>query len=226
MVKMELDYIMKLGGSLLTDLDKTKILLSRIQNSRNRNVAYTVGSGYMGDVYNSWIKDENHLTIPFEKSIKIWSDIQSINANLLASLNSNFVVCNNQDEMNRAIAENKRPILDAVGFHQNFKCLQYQTTDVRTAYLCHKLGCQNLIIVTDVDGIYEDDPKNNSEARKIRQIKAQNLKDMGRTSVDQGLADMLIEYGINAYVVGIDGLVAGKDLSKESMEEHGTVIEH
>ena len=39
MVKMELDYIMKLGGSLLTDLDKTKILLSRIQNSRNRNVA-------------------------------------------------------------------------------------------------------------------------------------------------------------------------------------------
>ena len=78
MVKMELDYIMKLGGSLLTDLDKTKILLSRIQNSRNRNVAYTVGSGYMGDVYNSWIKDENHLTIPFENSIKIWSDISNV----------------------------------------------------------------------------------------------------------------------------------------------------
>ena len=37
---------------------------------------------------------------------------------------------------------------------------------------------------------------------------------------------MLIEYGINAYVVGIDGLVKGKDLSKESIEEYGTLIEH
>ena len=77
-----------------------------------------------------------------------------------------------------------------------------------------------------MDGIYEDDPKKNNGAKKIRQIKAQNLKDMGRTSVDQGLAEMLIEYGINAYVVGIDGLVAGKDLSKETMGEQGTVIEH
>lgn len=56
---MKLDYIMKLGGSILTDLDKTRILLSKIQNSPNKNVAYTVGSGYLGEVYKKWIKVNN-----------------------------------------------------------------------------------------------------------------------------------------------------------------------
>lgn len=223
---MKLDYIMKLGGSLLTDLDKTKILLSRIQNSPNKNVAYTVGSGYLGEVYKKWIKEENKLSLPYQNSIKIWSDIQSVNANILASINHNFVVCSSEEEMQEALRCQKRPILDATGFHENFKNLPYQTTDVRTAHLCHILGCKNLIIVTDVDGIYETDPKKDSKAKKLTQIKAQDLIGMGRTSVDKGLAEMLMQYGINAYVVGIDTLVTEKELSRESMRDKGTTIEH
>lgn len=223
---MELDYIMKLGGSLLTDLEKTKILLNRIQNSPNKNIAYTVGSGYLGEVYKKWIKQEQKLPVPFENSIKIWSDIQSINANILASLNNNFVVCGSREAMEKALSMQKRPILDATGFHESFRDLQYQTTDVRTAQLCHILGCKNLIIVTDVDGIYENDPKKDNDAKKIMQIKAKDLINMGRTSVDQGLAEMLIDYGINAYVIGIEGLVKGRGLSKEEIKENGTTIEH
>lgn len=223
---MELDYIMKLGGSLLTDLDKTKILLNRIKNSPNKNIAYTVGSGYLGEVYKKWIKEEHKLSVPYENSIKIWSDIQSINANIVASLNDSFVVCNNQAEMEDALNVKKRPILDATGFHENFTNLKYQTTDVRTAQLCHILGCKNLIIVTDVNGIYETDPKKDNNAKKIMQIKARDLIGMGRTSVDQGLAELLIEYGINAYVIGIDDLANGKGLAKEDIKEKGTIIEH
>ena len=33
------------------------------------------------------------------------------------------------------------------GFHDEFKGLKYQTTDVRSACLCNKLNCKNLIIV-------------------------------------------------------------------------------
>ena len=223
---MELDYIMKLGGSLLTDLEKTKKLLGRIEKSSNQKVAYTVGSGYLGEVYKKWIKHENNLKLPFENSIKVWSDIQSINANILTSLNDNFIVCNNANEMEVALKGGKRPILDATGFHEEFKELQYQTTDVRTAQLCHKLNCKNLVIVTDVDGIYESDPKENEKAKKIRQIKARDLIKMGRTSVDQGLAEMLIKYGINAYVIGIDGLTKETEISKDTIMDKGTIIEH
>lgn len=223
---MELDYIMKLGGSLLTDLEKTRILLNRIQKSRNTKVVYTVGSGYLGDVYKQWIKDEHDIDVPFDNSIKIWSDIQSINANILVSLNDSFVVCDNENKVNEALKNGKRPILDAAGFHDYFRNLKYQTTDVRTAYLCHVLGCKNLVIVTDVDGIYETDPKKDSEAKKISQIKAQKLIEMGRTSVDQGLAELLIEYELNAYVIGIDGLVQSKDFSRKTIQDNGTTIEH
>ena len=222
---MELDYIMKLGGSLLTDLDKTRILLNRIQKSRNTRVVYTVGSGYLGDVYKQWIKDEHDIDVPFDNSIKIWSDIQSINANILVSLNDSFVVCDNENKVNEALKNGKRPILDAAGFHDYFRNLKYQTTDVRTAYLCHVLGCKNLVIVTDVDGIYETDPKKDSEAKKISQIKAQKLIEMGRTSVDQGLAELLKEYELNAYVIGIDGLVQSKDFSRKTIQDNGTTIE-
>lgn len=223
---MELDYIMKLGGSLLTDLEKTKKLLARIEKSSNHKVAYTVGSGYLGEVYKKWIKQENKLKLPHDNSIKVWSDIQSINANILTSLNDNFVVCNSQEEMEHAINEGRRPILDATGFHEHFIELQYQTTDVRTAQLCYILNCKNLVIVTDVDGIYESDPKENWQAKKIRQIKASDLIEMGRTSVDQGLAEMLIKYGINAYVIGIDGLTKEREISSETIMDSGTIIEH
>ena len=223
---MKIDYVMKLGGSLLYDLEKTRALLSRIASSSNHNIAYTVGSGYLGEVYKKWVREDNAVSIPFDNSIKIWSDIQSANANIIAALNPNFIVCDNEDEIEDAIKSGKRPLLDARGFHDEFKDLKYQTTDVRSAKLCEKLKCKNLIIVTDVDGIYSSDPKKDSKSHRLGRINARELAKMGRTSVDKGLAEMLIQYGITGYVVGIDSLVQSKDLSKTETLENGTVIEY
>lgn len=223
---MKVDYLMKLGGSLLYDLDKTKMLMERIEKSSNKNVVYTVGSGYLGEVYKKWGREENKINVPYENSIKIWSDIQSTNANIMASLNPNFIVCDNVEEVDMALKKEKRPILDARGFHEEFKELKYQTTDVRAACLCNKLNCKNLIIVTDVDGIYSGDPKKDTGSQKLKVIKAKELTKMGRTSVDKGLAEMLIQYGITGYVVGIDSLVRSRDLSEKEALEEGTLIEY
>ncbi len=222
---MKIDYVMKLGGSLLYDLPKTRLLLSRIEKSSNRNVVYTVGSGYLGEVYKKWVKDDNNISLPYENSIKIWSDIQSANANILASLNPLFVVCDNENEIESAIKDGKRPIADARGFHEKFKSLRYQTTDVRSAQLCQTFNCKSLVIVTDVNGIYGSDPKVHSQSKKLQRINARELAKMGRTSVDEGLAEYLIEYGITGYVIGIDNLVQSKKNKKGDNIEMGTVIE-
>lgn len=223
---MKIDYVMKLGGSLLYDLEKTKSLMSRIEKSSNKNVVYTVGSGYLGEVYKKWVRGENGISVPYENSIKIWSDLQSTNANIMASLNPNFVVCDNEEDIQVALNNNQRPILDARGFHDEFKGLKYQTTDVRAACLCNKLKCKNLIIVTNVDGIYSGDPKTDSNSQKIKVINARELINMGRTSVDKGLAEMLIQYGITGYVIGVDSLVQSQDLSQKETIEQGTIIEY
>lgn len=223
---MKIDYVMKLGGSLLYDLDKTRQLLKRIENSENNNVVYTVGSGYLGEVYKKWVRDDNGISVPYENSIKIWSDIQSTNANVIAGLNSRFVVCDNEEEIAKTLKQGKRPILDARGFHEEFKDLKYQTTDVRSARLCKMLNCTNLVIVTDVDGIYSGDPKVEVKSRKLKKINVRELAKMGRTSVDNGLAELLIEYGITGYVVGIENLLKSKDILKREVLKEGTVIEH
>ncbi len=223
---MKIDYVMKLGGSLLYDLEKTKSLMSRIEKSSNKNVVYTVGSGYLGEVYKKWVREENGISVPYENSIKIWSDLQSTNANIIASLNHNFVVCDNEEDIQVALNNSQRPIIDARGFHDEFKGLKYQTTDVRSACLCNKLNCKNLIIVTDVNGIYSGDPKKDSNSQRIEVINARELINMGRTSVDKGLAEMLIQYGITGYVVGVDSLVQSKDLSQKETFEQGTIIEY
>ena len=223
---MKVDYLMKLGGSVLYDLNKTRILMERIEKSSNKNVVYTVGSGCLGDFYKRWVREGSGVIVPYENSIKIWSDLQSANANIIASLNSNFIVCDNVEEVDLVLKEGKRPILDARGFHEEFRELKYQTTDVRAAFLCNKLGCKKLIIVTDVDGIYSGDPKKDSNSKKLKVIQAKELIKMGRTSVDRGLAEMLIKYGITGYVVGINSLVKSKDLSQKETLEEGTLIEY
>ena len=225
---MKVDYVMKLGGSLLYDMQKTRIMLQRIDASKNHNTVYTIGSGYLGEVYKQWVMQENGVEMPFDNSIMTWSNIQSINANILAGINSNFVVCSDLAQVDEALQNGKRPVLDARGFHKHFEQEEYanQTTDVRSAIMCHVLGCKQLIIVTDVDGIYSSDPKKDSNTQRIKRINASELRKMGRTSVDKGLADKLIQYGITGYVVGIDSIVKEKEMSQESLEDAGTVIEH
>lgn len=220
-----IDNIMKIGGSILYDMDKTKKLLKIIENSKEHTTAYTIGSGHLGEEYKKWVKDENGISMPFTNSIMAWSNIQSINANIISAINSSFVICQDKKSAEEILADHKRPILDARGFHKYFEDLKYQTTDVRTAKLCHVLGAKNLIIVTDVDGIYTSDPKKNVSSKKIIAIDPEDLMNMGRTSVDKGLAEILIDYDLKCYVVGVDSILASRQVSKDVIKEVGTTIQ-
>jgi UMP kinase len=220
---MKVEYVMKMGGSILYETEKTCKLLEILANSRQKNIVYTIGSGYLGEVYKSWSNDSS---MPFDISAKCWSNIQSINANIISSLNDKFVVCEDVEEIEQTLKDGKRPIIDARAFHNEFKDSKYQTTDVRSAILCKKLECKNLVIITDVNGIYTEDPKKVNTSKKIERINANELLKLGRTSVDRGLAEKLIEYGIDGYVVGLDTLIQEQEIKGKETLEKGTVIEH
>lgn len=221
---MSIDHIIKLGGSLLYDFQKTKTLLDAIYHDNKCNIAITVGSGLLGEMYKEFI---SHLdaSIPFNDSLRDFSNIQSMNASVLTALNSNYVVCVNKQEVKEILDKGQIPILDARGFMDVFKNDIHQKSDVRAAHLCKHLGCKKLIIITNVNGIYDRDPNKDTAAKIIRKITPMELKRMGRTAVDEGLAERLEDFDLICYVLGVDLLINCKGHIDPKTLSYGTVIQ-
>ncbi len=76
------------------------------------------------------------------------------------------------------------------------------TSDSIAAHIASLLPAKKLILVTDVDGIFTEDPKKNPNARMIEKLSANGLLNRNRrTSVDQFLPRMLLKTRLNCYVV-------------------------
>jgi aspartokinase-like uncharacterized kinase len=76
------------------------------------------------------------------------------------------------------------------------------TSDTITAYIASKLNVQKLVLVTDVDGIFFEDPKKNSDTKLVKELSAKELQRWNkRTSVDKILPKILLRTKIDCYVV-------------------------
>ncbi|MFH1328691.1 MAG: hypothetical protein ABIH76_07630 [Candidatus Bathyarchaeota archaeon] len=76
------------------------------------------------------------------------------------------------------------------------------TSDSISAYVAILLKAKKLILTTDVDGIYEDDPKTKPNARFFDELSIQKLSAFkSRTSVDRYLPKVLKGSKIDCYVV-------------------------
>ena len=221
---MRVDCVIKLGGSLLYDFSKTKELLKEIYATKNGNLAVTVGSGALGELYKDFISKLAPNEIPFNDSVRDYSNIQSINASIITALNENYIVCETKEDVEKCFESNKIAILDARGFMSAFKDDTFQRGDVRAANLCKYFDCHNLIVITNVNGVYDSDPNKNDNAHLIEKITPEDLKKMGRTAVDNGLAERIEEYDLTCYVIGIDSLLNNKGNIDSTLSE-GTKIE-
>jgi aspartokinase-like uncharacterized kinase len=76
------------------------------------------------------------------------------------------------------------------------------TSDSIAAYIAGLLNAEKLILVTDVDGIFPEDPKQNLDAKLIEELSAKELEGWNkRTSVDTTLPKILMETELDCYVV-------------------------
>jgi len=73
------------------------------------------------------------------------------------------------------------------------------TSDSIAAYIA-SLFDANLLIATDVDGIFTDNP-NKTGAKLINKIDVNELLSFNETSIDLMLPSLLIDFGLNCYVV-------------------------
>ncbi|MFQ5710475.1 MAG: delta 1-pyrroline-5-carboxylate synthetase [Candidatus Geothermarchaeales archaeon] len=76
------------------------------------------------------------------------------------------------------------------------------TSDSIAAYIAGLIRAEKLVLVTDVDGIFTDDPKKVSKAELMGEISVGALLRLGRrTSVDPFLPKLLMEIDVDCYVV-------------------------
>jgi len=76
------------------------------------------------------------------------------------------------------------------------------TSDTIAAYIAGLLQAEKLILVTDVDGIFSEDPKKTFDATCIEELPAKTLLGWNkRTSVDKTLPKMLLQTKLDCYVV-------------------------
>ena len=76
------------------------------------------------------------------------------------------------------------------------------TSDSIAAYIAGRLHASRVLLVTDVDGVYTDDPKKDLSAKLISKLTAQQLLGMNkRRSVDKYLPKLLMKLKMDCYVV-------------------------
>ncbi len=76
------------------------------------------------------------------------------------------------------------------------------TSDSIAAQVALRLGAGKLLLITDVDGIFSEDPKVNPAAELMAEVSVEVLLKMGnRTSVDSFLPRVLADNNLDCYVV-------------------------
>jgi aspartokinase-like uncharacterized kinase len=76
------------------------------------------------------------------------------------------------------------------------------TSDTIAAYIADQLDAKKLILVTDVDGIFSEDPKKSQNSKLIQEVSAKELHEWNkRKSVDKTLPKMLLQSNRDCYII-------------------------
>ncbi|MDV3104005.1 UMP kinase [Thermococcus waiotapuensis] len=221
--------VFDIGGSILVpedpDVEFIKaIAYELVKISEDHEVAVVVGGGKVARKYINAAREFTH-----NETFKDYIGIHITKANamlLIAALGEKaypFVV----EDFRKAwevIQLKKIPIMG--GTHPG------HTTDGVAALLAEYLRADLLVVVTNVDGVYDSDPKRNPKAKKLDRITPEELVDIamegeskaGGSGVVDALASKVIQRGrIRTYVVGREDAYHLFDVVRG--KHNGTVVE-
>jgi aspartokinase-like uncharacterized kinase len=195
--------VIKVGGSLALFPEKLRNLSSKISEiSKEYKLIVVPGGGEFADVVRS-IDKKFRLSCNASHRMAILGMDQY--GMLLSDLMPNSVIVSNLEEIEFFLGSNKLPIFLPSNFLFREDPLENSwaiTSDSIAVYIASRLQVTKVLLVTDVDGIYNDDPKTVSDAKLIKDLTAIQLLTMNkRTSVDEALPKLLLKTPIDCYVV-------------------------
>ena len=195
--------VLKVGGSLALYPEKLKALCTELSlSSKKHRLIVVPGGGEFADVARSLDKRFSLSCSASHKMAILGMDQYGL---LLSDLIPNSVAVSKPDEIDYFLGIGKLPVLLPSNLMLGEDPLENSwdvTSDSITIYLASRLNVSRVLLITDVDGIYTDDPKKHPEAKLIAQITARELLGLKiRTSVDKALPKLLLDSLVDCFVV-------------------------
>lgn len=211
--------VVKIGGSLAVFPEKLKALCSKLSDlSRKHKIILLPGGGEFADIV-------RHIDKTFNLSCEVSHRMAILGMDqyglLLSDLITDSQVVNQLKDLPNLFDLHKLPIFLPSKFMLKKDPLENSwnvTSDSIAIYIANQLNAKKVILVTDVDGIFAEDPKKHSDAQLICKISATQLDAMNeRTSVDKFLPKLLLKKRVECYVVNglfperIEAILAGRN---------------
>ena len=194
---------MKIGGSLAANPKTLKSLCNKIGSfGKNHELFIVPGGSRFADVARYFDKKYNLTCKTSHKMAILGMDQFGF---ILKELIPNSHSFRELDEYKKIINSNKIPVFlpSQYMFRENPLENSWSiTSDSIAAHLAENLKITNIIIITDVDGLFTKDPKKIPEAKLIKKISPNSLLQFNQeTCVDMFLAKLLIISKIRCFIV-------------------------
>ena len=186
--------VVKIGGSLFPDY-----AIELAEQLNNTNSLIILGGGEFANLIRKYDSTQN-----FSSDVTHFTaiDCMDIIAKLVNDKVDSTKLAFSIDEINEISDEGFTPIFVVSDFLKKedpFECSWDVTSDSIAAYVAHIFNA-NLFIVTNVNGIYTQEPKEPGSTF-ISKIDASNLLTFQESSIDVMLPSLLLKFGTNCYVV-------------------------
>ena len=186
--------VVKIGGSLFPD--HAINLARRLENTSS---VIILGGGEFANLIRKYDSQIN-----FSDEANHWAAIEcmDITARLVSDKVESARLAYTIEEIEKISDDGFTPIFAVSDFLRRedpFECSWDVTSDSIAAYVAHLLNA-NLLIVTDVNGIYTQEPKEPGSTF-ISKIDATTLLTFQESSIDVMLPSLLLRFGTDCYVV-------------------------
>ncbi|TRO52261.1 delta 1-pyrroline-5-carboxylate synthetase [Candidatus Bathyarchaeota archaeon] len=212
-----MDAILKVGGSLSEDPEMLINLCAKLSVlAKDYRLVVVPGGGKFADV----VRDsDKRFTLSSSVSHRMAILAMDQFGMLLAQITPNSCATYSLEDAKQISDTEAVPIFlpSRLLFKEDpLKNSWDVTSDSVAAYVAARLQANKLILITDVDGIFTEDPTH-EEAFLIEQLSPEELLEFGnRTSVDNFLARMLLDRPKDCYVVNgkyperVEAILAGQ----------------
>ena len=191
---MSIKQVVKIGGSLFPNY-----AINLAKKLENTNSLIVLGGGEFANLIRKYDSEIN-----FSQETNHWTaiDCMDIIAKLVNDKVESTKLVYSIDDAIAISNEGFTPIFVVSKFLREddpFECSWDVTSDSIAAYISHRLNA-NLLIVTNVNGIYTQEPKE-SGSTFISKIDAKTMLNFPESSIDVMLPTLLLKFGTNCYVV-------------------------
>ena len=198
-----MDATLKIGGSLVDKPAKLRTLCEELSKmAKNYRITAVPGGGKFADIVRE-LDDTFHLTDTDAHNMAILAmDQYGI---FLSKITPDSCIIRTLESARKKSEAGLLPFLLPSSLMAKKNPLPHSwdvTSDSITAFIAAELNSEKLILVTDVDGIYNRDPKWDPSVELIPEMSISDLSEINaRTSVDKYLSNILSHSQLDCYIV-------------------------